>query len=106
MRINGSVHIAQDQQLRCWLSYSPLGVTGGERPNRVFKDRREVELFLADALRVDFREIRSMREALVRHGRYTIAGVWLADSDIVRLGLGPVWFASSVPGALVSGAAA
>jgi hypothetical protein len=106
MRINGSVHITQDHQLRCLLTYAPLGVTSEDRPSRVFADRRELEAFLAGSLRVDYREVRSVREALVRHGRYTILEVWLPDAEIVRLGLGTVWSASSAPGALVYPAAA
>jgi hypothetical protein len=32
--------------------------------------------------------------------------VWLPDAEIVRLGLGTVWSASSLPGAIVYPAAA
>jgi hypothetical protein len=106
MRINGSVHVTQDQHLRCSLTYAPLGVTSADRPSRVFADRRELETFLAGSLQVDHREIRSVREALARHGRYTILEVWLPDAEIVRLGLGTVWSASSAPGAIVYPAAA
>jgi hypothetical protein len=106
MRINGSVHITQDPQLRCSLTYAPLGVTSTDRPTRVFANRRELEAFLASSLRVDHREIRNVREALARHGRYTILEVWMPDAEIVGLGLGPVWSSSSTPGAIVHLAAA
>lgn len=106
MRVNGSVQIRQDQQLRCSLTYAPLGVTSADRPSRVFADRRELEAFLAGSLRVDHREIRSVREALARHGRYTILEVWMPDAEIVGLGLGTVWSSSSTPGAIVYPAAA
>jgi hypothetical protein len=106
MRINGSVYVTQDEHLRCSLTYAPLGVTSAECPSRLFADRRELEAFLAGSLRVDHREIRSVREALARHGRYTILEVWLPDAEIVALGLGTVWSASSAPGAIVYPAAA
>ncbi len=90
MRINGSVHVTQDQQLRCSLTYAPLGVPSGDRPSRVFANRRELETFLAGSLGVDQSEIRSMREALARHGRYTILEVWMPDAEIVGLEYIPV----------------
>jgi hypothetical protein len=106
MRINGSVHVMQDQQLRCSATYAPLGETSADRPSRVFANRRELETFLAGSLGVDHREIRSLREALARHGRYTILEVWMPDAEIVGLGLCPVRSASSAPGAIVYPAAA
>jgi hypothetical protein len=101
MRLNGSVQITRSHNQSYTLVYAPFGSDRGERPARRFDRSRDLEQFLAGALRIPRREILESLIALDRHGSAVLSEIWLSSDEVTRHGLGSVWARGAMPGALI-----
>lgn len=101
MRVNGLVHLLRTKDRTFELAYAPLGAPAGSCPRRRFSDEKELEAFLAGALRIEPREIATALGAMARNGSYCVYEVRLSEAEIQEHGLGTAWSLSSSRAAVV-----
>ena len=101
MRMNGLVHLLRRKDRTYELTYAPLGALVGCCPTRSFNDEKELETFLAGALRIEPGEIATALSALARNGSYCVYEVRLSEAQIHEHGLGTAWSLSRSRAAVV-----
>ena len=101
MSVNGLVHLLRRKNVTYELTYAPLGALVGSCPRRIFNDDKELETFLAGALRIEPREIATALSALARNGSYSVYEVRLSETQIREHGLGTAWSLSCSRAAVV-----
>ncbi len=90
MTLNGMVHVRRNKDATYTLTYSPLGISPSGCLSRSFRERRELEEFLAGPLKIPAREITAALNALFRHGRYCVYEVGVSEEVMREHGLGPI----------------